>query len=251
MSTIIRNKEGIVNSNISLNEKTAYLAGIIIGDGNLSNSVKSKKNDLSRDYRICLDISDKKHLYFVFSIIKELINTKTLPRKSNLKPNRKLRMNIQIRNKELFLFFNEVLGIPRGRKSHIVSIPHLISESNDTLKRYFLAGYFDADGGFRGKTLGFTTASKNLTKGISSLLNEFDIDHVNESWINKLYQRKYYGIKLKNSEIDKFLNSLPLQNEEKLKRITNRFHMRRCRSGQTGQTQSWSKLRFPRRNLLA
>jgi len=27
--------------------------------------------------------------------------------------------------------------------------------------------------------------------------------------------------------------------------------MRRCRSGQTGQTQSWSKLRFPRRNLLA
>ena len=92
-----------------------------------------------------------------------------------------------------------------------------------TIKKQFLAGYFDTDGGFRGNSLGFTTASMNLWGGVSELLNEFSIKHTKEKWINKTYNRPFYGIKMGKGEIDKFLKELPLQNKEKLVRICQRF----------------------------
>ena len=45
---------------IDLTPRTAYLSGVIIGDGNLSSSVKSK-TDLSEDYRMYIDLSSTVH----------------------------------------------------------------------------------------------------------------------------------------------------------------------------------------------
>ncbi len=212
-----------IESKINLNSKTAYLVGVIIGDGNLSSSVKSKKNDLSKDYAISIDLSDKEYLIYIFKLIKSIIKTKTVPKKSPQRGNRVPRLNIRVRNKELFKFFNEIMEIPKGAKSSIVFIPSNIKKSSEEIKKYFLAGYFDTDGGFRGKTLGFTTASEKLYGDVSKLLDEFYILHSTEKWINKKYNKEFYGIKIKKSEIGKFLNLLPLQNKEKIKRINQRF----------------------------
>lgn len=211
-----------IESKIELNTKTAYLTGAIVGDGNLSNSPKSK-TDHSRDYRISIDLSDTKYLFKIYELIKSIIPTKTIPRKSHIKGNRVPRLHLFVRNKKLFLFFNEYMQIPAGNKSFIVFVPPRIMTGSNNLKRYFLAGYFDADGGFRGHTLGFTTASKKLNEGISNLLEYFKINHVKEKWNNKKYAKDYYGIKIKKKEIDSFLNLLPLQNEEKIIRIRERF----------------------------
>jgi intein/homing endonuclease len=217
---------------ISLIPKTAYLTGVIVGDGNLANWSKSKK-DFSQDYRITIDISDLKYLKYLEKLIKSVVKTKATPNSPRQRGNRIPRPFLFIRNKSLFYFFHENMGIPKGKKSNYVSVPHRITKASNSIKKNFLAGYFDTDGGFRGNTLGFTTAGRNLHEGVSQLLLEFKVTHSKECWINKRYKKKFYGIRLKKREIDRFLNILPLQNKEKLIRIRNRF-MRGCRSGQTG-----------------
>ena len=140
---------------ITFSTKTAYLAGLIIGDGNLNGSSKSKR-DLSKDYRIKIDISDKEYLLLIEKMIKSIINTKSSPKKPVQRGNRKERLYLQIRNKGLYRFLNEEMEIPAGKKSDIVIVPKKVLNSNRDIKKNFLSGYFDADGGFRGKSLGFT-----------------------------------------------------------------------------------------------
>ena len=219
---------------ITLNNDTAYLAGVIAGDGHISASYKSCDKRF-KDYKINIDISDKEYLRRIFEIIKTIIPTKTSLTIPRQRGNRIQRLSMALRNKELFLFFTETLGIPSGKKSQIVKVPELILNSDIELQKQFLAGYFDTDGGFRGGTLGFTTASHNMQKDVSKLLDELKIRYSLEKWFNKKYSKTYYGIRLKKSEIDNFLNILPLRNFEKLERISCRFFMREYQSGQMGQ----------------
>jgi len=65
-----------MNKKFKLTPKIVYLAGAIIGDGSLSDYTKSKK-DLSPDYRIRIDISDKEYLFYLERLIKSIIETKT------------------------------------------------------------------------------------------------------------------------------------------------------------------------------
>ena len=207
---------------IKLNPKTAYLSGVIIGDGNLSNYYKSK-TDKSKDYRIYIDMSDKEFVLYIEQLIKSIIKTKSSPKKAIQRGNRIPRLYLQIRNKELFYFLHYNMEIPLGNKSSIVIVPTKIKEASKEIKRAFLAGYFDTDGGFRSNSLGFTTASIKLNKGISELLVEFNICHTKDIWRNKRYDRDYYGIKIYKREIVKFLKTLSLQNKSKRERIYQRF----------------------------
>jgi intein/homing endonuclease len=209
-------------NSISLSNDTAYLSGLIIGDGNLSNYTKSK-TDLSRDYRIYIDLSDFEYVYYLEKLIKSLIITKSKPVQAKQRGIRKPRLILQIRNKELFQFLNEVMEIPKGNKCAIIRVPNIILNSSSSIKKSFVAGYFDADGGFRSGTIGFTSASNKLLEGISLLLNEFNIDHSMEKWINKKYGKEYYGIRIKKNQIVNFLNRFRLRNKNKLDIITNRF----------------------------
>jgi len=208
---------------IELNETTAYLAGVIIGDGNVSNYVKSKKRNPFPDYRISIDISDKNYLLHLWNMFKTIVNTKAQPMKSSQKPNTIPRLTLAIRNKEMYRFFNETLEIPKGFKSSIVFMPSRIKNSDLGIKRAFLAGYFDTDGGFRGNSLGFTSGSKKMSEDICQLFNEFGIDHRSESWVYQKYNRTFYGFNIRKHEIGRFLKMLPLQNMEKLGRIRQRF----------------------------
>lgn len=61
---------------ISLNGTTAYIAGVIVGDGSISNPTKSKK-DRSPDYRITIELVDKSYLTLVSNLIKSFIDTKS------------------------------------------------------------------------------------------------------------------------------------------------------------------------------
>jgi len=180
---------------ITLNADTAYLAGVIVGDGHLSASYKSNNSGF-KDYRINIDISDKEYLRRIFDIIKTIIPTKTSLATPIQRGNRIPRLYMNLRNKELFLFFTETLGIPAGKKSNIIKVPEIILNHDIKLQKQFLAGYFDTDGGFRGGTLGFTTASHNMQTDVSKLLNKLKISHSLEKWFNKKYSKTYYGIRL-------------------------------------------------------
>ncbi len=92
---------------ILLDRTTAYLAGVVVGDGNLSSSVKHSKKDFSRDCKIRIDLSDKQYLLLISEMIKSIIQTKSEPHESAPRMNRKPRMNFEVRNKSLYIFFNE------------------------------------------------------------------------------------------------------------------------------------------------
>lgn len=205
---------------IELNNLTAYLSGAIIGDGHISDSTKSKK-DLSQDYRVIIDISDKDYLIHLSKLIKSFVVTKSKPKKSKIKGKRKERLYFQFRNKAFFNFLIN-LGIPKGSKSNIVFVPSKIKEADLDIKKSFVAGIFDTDGSFRSDTLGFTSASQKLIIDLSVILKELKIKHYLDCWKNNKYNRTYFGIKIIKKEIVKFLNTLPLQNKEKLQRICGR-----------------------------
>ncbi|MEA2037550.1 MAG: hypothetical protein U9O94_08630 [Nanoarchaeota archaeon] len=139
---------------IDLTPLTAYLTGAIIGDGNLANYSKSK-TDPSPDYRISIDISDREHLKYIEKLIKSIISTTTTPKEPKQRGNRVPRLFLLVRNKALFNFLNTEMEVPKGKKSSIVKVPSKIGSSSNEIKKHFLAGYFDADGGFRGKTFRF------------------------------------------------------------------------------------------------
>ena len=202
---------------IELNETTAYLAGVIVGDGHISNSQKSK-TDKSRNYRVVIELTDRAYLEEITSMIKGIVQTKSEIKEVKLNKNVKKRSYFQLTNKSFYYFLTSDLGIPAGKKSFIVRIPEKILDAPNLIWS-FLSGLFDTDGGIRGRTVGFTSASKQLIKDISLILKNEGFEFTQDTWRNKLYNSQYYGIKIWLRSNDRFLNKLTLRNLNKRKRV--------------------------------
>ncbi len=207
---------------IKLTKETAYLAGFVVGDGHISDAKKSKV-DQSQDYRISIEILEKYLIQHIYKIICSIINTKSLPVLKINKATQSITYVLQIRNKSLYHFLTNDLEIPNGAKSFVVFIPPVIMRGSKLIKRYFMAGLFDTDGGIRGKGIGFTTASMRLQADVLIILNEFEITHFKEQWINKKYNRTYYGIQIRGTGIGKFLNTFPVVNTHRLAKFNHLF----------------------------
>jgi len=199
---------------IPINETTAYLAGVIVGDGHIFGSHKSNVTK-SKDYRITVEVIDLEFLKVFESLIKSIISTKsTIRERKVIRGNRKQLYYFQFRNKSFYYFLTSTLKIPSGKKSSSVIVPLQIYSSLK-LQKFFLAGLFDTDGGIRGKTLGFTSASKDLIKDVSKILLNLEIKHYGDSWINNKYGTEFYGLRICARDNDKFLNGLPMKNKRK------------------------------------
>ena len=94
--------------------------------------------------------------------------------------------------------------------------------------------------------VGFTSASKKLISDTSKILSDLNILHHTESWKNKRYNTDYYGIRIKAKDNDKFLNGLPLRNNEKLKKVFRHADVLERSNGMVNslvKTKNQSKLR--------
>jgi len=193
-----------------LDNNLIYLAGVIAEDGHLKKGVKWKGRDTSKDYGIFIHSNNKEYLEIILKLIKGKISTKTKISKG------KRAYYISIRNKQLHNFFNTELDIPLGKKSDTVKIPNNLTEKQTN---YFLAGLFDTDGGIRRNSIGYCSASKELMNQIHNHLNSIEIENSKESWINKKYNKEYYGNRIRKSSINTFLKTIPLKNIKKLEKI--------------------------------
>ncbi len=202
---------------IPLNEKTAYIAGVIIGDGNISNATKSKE-DKSPDYRITIELAEKGYLLRVTSLIKSIIKTRSQVVKRKPRERKQQHYYFQFRNKSFYYFLTKDLGIPAGNKCSSVQVPKIIFK-NPNLYWSFLAGLFDTDGGIRSNTIGFTSSSNELISGTGRILKNLKISYNTESWVNKKYNKEYYGLKINKKSTDRFLNNIPMKNYEKQKKV--------------------------------
>ena len=70
-----------------------------------------------------------------------------------------------IDSKAIYNLLTKIYEIPIGKKSNIVKIPTLISNSNKSIKSAFLIGVMVTDGEKRRRNAGISTASKDLWRG--------------------------------------------------------------------------------------
>ena len=188
---------------LTLCDKIAFLAGVIIGDGHLK---KSKK-------QIAIELTEKKLIKEIQTTFKIIFDRKFNIKKVKKRSNRKQSYSLVADSKALHNLFNQVFEIPIGKKSHLVKIPEIIKNSNRKIKLSFLKGILVTEGGKRRRHYGLSTASKELWSDLIALFKELKIPLFTDKWIYKKYNKEYYGIAFK-------CKYLP-------------FLMQECRSGQT------------------
>jgi hypothetical protein len=108
-------------------------------------------------------------------------------------------------NKPVCHFFNKLFEVPFGKKCAIIGVPKLIQQANMGVKKFFLKGVFDTDGGKRGDGLGLTSLSEKYVDEVSEILKQFGINAHKESWFNKKYQKKCFGSRFKIDANSMFL----------------------------------------------
>lgn len=136
-----------------IDEDLAYIAGLLVSDGHLSNNFI--------DF-CCYEEGVKN------SIKNKLLN-KFGRFESYYNDNR-----VYLCNTFIPYFFNKVFGLPIGKKSRTVKIPEIIFKSDNKVIASFIKGLFDGDGTVSAG-LSYKTYSKELGEGITYLLARLGI----------------------------------------------------------------------------
>ncbi len=216
-------------TSFELTKETAYLVGVIIGDGSIGASLRTFPPKDELDPVIYLENGNEE---FLRQVIKPIID-KLLHRQCKIierKP-RGIKWNstwvIRFRSKYFHKFLTEQLGLPKGKKAHKVSLQVILSvETRPEIINELIAGIFDTDGGLRGKGIGQSTASKKLRDEITALIVARGIKAYPSQWLNKKYFRNYYEWKIRSKkEIGKFIQTIPLRNSERVKKIKEKFEV--------------------------
>ncbi|MBI5228609.1 hypothetical protein HY991_00755 [Candidatus Micrarchaeota archaeon] len=152
-------------------ERLCELLGVMFGDGCIFASCSGKR------FRKFVYISghavnDFAYLSeYISRLFKELFHREVRVRKEK----GKLTINIGFTSEAIFDFF-EKLGMPSGEKKNRLNIPAWLLNSPPDLKKAFLRGLFDTDGGIclrSGNRVHFVTATQLFAKQVSELLSSF------------------------------------------------------------------------------
>jgi len=185
---IIRGSNKIVKIPHFLSEDLSYLVAAIICDGHL------KKDK----YRIYFELTNIQVIKKFLEKMDNVFEIKAYYRKKmDKRGNRKMIYIVAINSKPVVVFLNKIFEVPRGKKSGKVKIPKNIMNSNIKIKRAFIEGVFDTDGGKRRRGLGLSSASIQFRNDMIELLSEFKISAFKDEWINKKYNKRYYGLYFK------------------------------------------------------
>lgn len=191
---------------LSLNEDLAYILGLIITDGHIDKNLN------------WLQFTNKstvlKELFM--EKIKAIFNYDTFYQPS------KDQMQLYVKNKAIATIFWKI-GIPKGKKTGITSIPKAISESPKNVLSSFLRGCFDGDGsachslkqGLR--IINFASISRQMLDDVHNALLNFQIE--NHVSINK-HGNGYVNITNRNN-LQNFYNSISFGHPEKRIKLEN------------------------------
>jgi intein/homing endonuclease len=185
---IVKGSNKIVAVPNYVSNDLAYIVAAIICDGHL------KKDK----FRIVFENTNEETMKKFVQKMNDLfeINAKyTIVR--DKREYRKIRFRAEITSKPIFLLFNNIFEIPRGKKSDKVKVPVIIKKSSGRIKLSFLEGVFDTDGGSRHGTIGLTSASKEFRDDLVSILHKMGFTVYSDEWLNKVYDKKFYGFYIK------------------------------------------------------
>jgi intein/homing endonuclease len=204
-----------------LDNKLAYLLGVIMGDGHLANPDKSYDKLTSYNSEIRITDGHKETFVKLSTIFEELFDYK--PKiYSELSKTKRPFYRIVIKSKPMHRFLMNICQIPTGKKFDKVGIPQLIKNSHLELQKSFITGFFDADGCLRlhEKRFPMVVLAQSYPRILHSII---DISKkINVKWSGP-YEANHprnqgYQIKITNKEnVERFLNEFPSFNPIKIK----------------------------------
>ncbi|MBD3252845.1 hypothetical protein GF386_03885 [Candidatus Pacearchaeota archaeon] len=191
------------------NKDLAYLFGLLLGDGSLPKTSSLRANG---------EYQKRHHIYF-FSVFKDFHEEVYIPLfyslfgispRSDVQKNRdKMIYNCRIESQDIYEYL-VMLGFSNGRKARLAKVP-------DIPKKYevcVLAGLLDTDGGKKGHSFGFTTASKYLASFCKRIFDSFSIKYNYCPWIYNGWT--YHQIYISRYDVCKLLKIVPLRNKHKI-----------------------------------
>jgi len=162
-----------------LNENLAYFCGFLVGDGHIQFDKINKKYQIT----ICGNPNNEKEFFDneLTKLIKRLFNL-------NVKPkflSRDGTYSFIFSSKSIVEFLVHKIKLPFGRKCEIITIPEIF-KSSETLTRFFIQGYADADFCLTLKkrykkylyypSIVGTSKSKTIIEEVGNFLNRLGID---------------------------------------------------------------------------
>jgi hypothetical protein len=193
-----------------ITSKPAYLLGYIMGDGHLANPSDIISNGSMYNAEIRITTNERHHLEYLQRIFIELFGYKPPLFKE------KEFYRLVGRSKVIHRFLDKVCGIPTGNKKEKTHIPKIL-HGNKTLERYFLSGFFDADGTVslvnnRIRWIRIKQYNKRILEQSADILHAADIKNVGI----------YNSNGLRNGRITRGY-VLAIQNQRDIKQFTDIF----------------------------
>ncbi len=150
-----------------ITEDMARIVGAIIADGHL----RLRKAERGLHYELIVRDEFKSNLDALSRWFQSTFNVKILPK------GQENHYFIYLSNKIIFKFYNNIFGIPSGKKSDIVSVPKIIACNDLKIKKAFLQGIFMFDGGVDYGTgyVSLISKSRRLVEGIDKILYEIGL----------------------------------------------------------------------------
>lgn len=129
----------------TLNEDLAYISGLISADGYIKSDIRLLNTKRNAEHSICI-YSDSKILLNKIKIL--FYDNFNVPCKIYFSRDKKGSwFTLRCAYKPVHRFFCDILGMKRGSKTGKVHIPKLIRNGNLSIKKNFISGFFDGDGG--------------------------------------------------------------------------------------------------------
>ncbi len=202
-----------------LDYKLAYLLGVIFGDGHLAEPNKSY--DKLTTYNSELRITDQYRETFIFltNLFKDLFGYTPKIYSERSKVN-KLFYRFVIKSKPLHRFIMVVCGMPVGNKSGKLKVPEIIKNAPLEFQKWFVAGFFDADGCVpiinKRPVIQITQYDSLILEDIKKISFSLGL-----KWVGPYcYKYRYNNCNIRinrRKDIQKFLNTIPSLNQDKLR----------------------------------
>jgi intein/homing endonuclease len=166
-----------------INNKVAYLAGVITGDGSLNISKRSGYH-----YRIQI-VGREGSLEHIVLLFKELFNYKSVVHRDERKANCYL---INISSAAIFFYFIK-LGFASGKKKNI-KVPAAIAV-NSSLFKHYLFGLIDTDGHISRNRIHLKQREETFLKELIYLLEKHFNIKSNPPKVNYTEGKPFYYIR--------------------------------------------------------
>jgi hypothetical protein len=200
-----------------VDEKIAYLIGLIIGDDHLA-GYEEMVNGAWRIYFCNGNEYFIKHVYV--PIITDLFGVEPTA-KEVIRTDGRRYFEVSFASKVIHRLLTDIFELPTRAKCDKVKMPQILKSSADEVRASFLRGLFDTDGSVVNAELKFTTTSRRLCEDVSAELENFGFSPKVYEWTKNEKCLKLFEIRLcRRNDVQRFCTLVRPLHPEKMRKLS-------------------------------